>query len=371
MIRLVDLLLLGLFFALSALFSGMETGAYLVSRVRVREQARRGIRRAERLQRLLGGTNRLVFALLIANNAANYLLAHRMTHVYLQAGWGEAGSREWAGLSWNAEVMATLTLMLPLFFLGELVPKNLFRQYADRLMMVFSGYAAWTQRLLYPLTSPLLWLFRRWVPDESRRGAEAGFSLSLQGVHDYVAEAESLTEANDQRQELIRNLTGLHRMAVRDVMQPLAVETILPYNATVAEAIQRMRESGSERLLVCRGSIRRSVGWVDLLDLLDPEMDPGRPAHQIAHKPIRLAETLGLADAARRLQNSDPECSALVTGSNGRTTGSLSLLDIIAFVVRGEPSSEHDGFLTAAALRGTLKVDEKARNPIAPGRPRR
>ena len=70
-------------------------------------------------------------------------------------------SREplWGFLPWNAETAATLTLMLPLFFFAEMLPKMWFHRYPDTLMYHCSGWLRLFQWMFYPLTVVLKWLF--------------------------------------------------------------------------------------------------------------------------------------------------------------------------------------------------------------------
>jgi Mg2+/Co2+ transporter CorB len=60
-------------FAGSALYSGMETGAYTLNRVRLQVLADRGQRRALTLRHLLDRPATLLATLLIGNNVTNYM----------------------------------------------------------------------------------------------------------------------------------------------------------------------------------------------------------------------------------------------------------------------------------------------------------
>ncbi|MHC4246785.1 MAG: DUF21 domain-containing protein, partial [Planctomycetota bacterium] len=56
----------------SAIFSGLETGLYVVDRVRLAVRSGRGVRHASALEAEIERPERLLSALLIANNAANF-----------------------------------------------------------------------------------------------------------------------------------------------------------------------------------------------------------------------------------------------------------------------------------------------------------
>ena len=100
----------------SAIFSGLETGLYVVDRVRLAVRAGRGDRNAVRLEAEVEEPERLLSALLIANNAANY-----------------AGSLGIAAIlsmfvvsEWTIVGLNTLLVVPLLFVFGETIPKDLF-----------------------------------------------------------------------------------------------------------------------------------------------------------------------------------------------------------------------------------------------------
>ena len=111
-------LLILLFIFASALYSGLETGGYLLNRIRLRVRVRHGDRAACRLQRVLADAHLFVFTVLIGQNIAVYLISREVTTLYLGCTWLEPGDALFGLIPWNAEAAATLTLMIPLFVLG-------------------------------------------------------------------------------------------------------------------------------------------------------------------------------------------------------------------------------------------------------------
>ncbi|MEO1236867.1 MAG: CNNM domain-containing protein [Planctomycetota bacterium] len=118
----IAVMLLG--FGGSALYSGMETGAYTINRVRLQVLADRGRRSAVALRRLVDRPATLLATLLIGNNLANYL--------------GTAGLAvilESMDLSdWQSILLNTLLVTPILFVFGETLPKDTMAAHSDRLM---------------------------------------------------------------------------------------------------------------------------------------------------------------------------------------------------------------------------------------------
>ncbi len=325
---LIDSLLVLLFFAGSALFSGLETGGYLVNRIRLRYRVRCDRRTARRLQTVLDDAPRFIFTVLIGNNLANYLLSRQVTQMYLQG--DPDGGRLFGAIPWNAETAATLTLMVPVFLFAELVPKNLFRRLADSLMYRFSGFLYVCIRLFRPLTAPLTLLFRLLNARRASSDALNSFSFSVEGLRDYFSETVHRDVLSDHQHGMIDNLVAMSRVTVRDLMAPPSAA--LPDNASVQDALDMLRDRDTEFLAVYRGSLRRLTGWISLFDLMNPSLDPDLPLRSLSRRLFRLRVDLSLTDAFRRLRTAS-ETLAAVTDRHGRTIGLLQLRDIARYII--------------------------------------
>lgn len=85
--------------ALAAFFSGAETGAYVISRLRLRHRAgERGERWAQRLEKLLDNTPIFVTAMLIWTNVALDIVSASCTSLFADS-----------GIGLEPEIAATLT----------------------------------------------------------------------------------------------------------------------------------------------------------------------------------------------------------------------------------------------------------------------
>ena len=137
-------------FLFSALFSGVETGGYMINRIRLRRRELERRPSAVVLARLLRCPHIFVFTVLIGNNIAIYLLSKEVTDLYL--GGGMASQSLFGFIPWNAEMAATMTLVFPLFIFAEVAPKNLFRKKADVLMYRLAAPMRLLMGLFLPFT---------------------------------------------------------------------------------------------------------------------------------------------------------------------------------------------------------------------------
>ncbi|MGE4487961.1 MAG: CNNM domain-containing protein [Kiritimatiellales bacterium] len=324
---------ISLFFVSSALFSGLETGGYLVNRIRLRFLRRQGDRAARQLESVLCDAHRFIFTVLIGNNIANYLLSREMTQFYQQAGFGEAGTL-FGWLSWNAEAAATLTLMLPVFLFAELVPKNLFRNHADQLMYRTSGILVAFDKLFRPLTAALKALFQVLTGGRGRSEALSAFTLTLQGLREYFEADGSEGALSDHQHGMIDNLVSMHRTVLADVMLPAPQIISVSEKASVQQVLDLMQRSGMDHVAVYRGSIRNLTGMVSLFDLIRSHGKMTDPVKPLVHRIIRLPSDLALTRAFRRLRRKS-ETVAAVTDRSSRTVGLFRLQDIARYIVAG------------------------------------
>ncbi|QQE11471.1 DUF21 domain-containing protein [Planctomycetota bacterium] len=118
----VVLMLIG--FVGSALYSGLETGAYRLNRVMLHIDKQKGNRQAKTIDKLLSNQTTLLSTLLIGNNVTNQLGTASLA-VLLSI---------WGFNDWQSVILNTIIITPILFVFGETLPKDLFAAHADRLV---------------------------------------------------------------------------------------------------------------------------------------------------------------------------------------------------------------------------------------------
>src|SRR6266705_3464271 len=102
--------------ALSFLLSGMESGVFVLSRLRVRQQMRAGRRSARVLHQFLENPENFLWTILVGNTVANLLILGWLIHVLQRS---LEGHRVW---------FAVVFMIIVFFFYAvfDLLPKMLF-----------------------------------------------------------------------------------------------------------------------------------------------------------------------------------------------------------------------------------------------------
>jgi putative hemolysin len=318
-------ILLGFLF--SALFSGVETGSYMINRIRLRHRELERRPTAVVLSRLLRNSHIFIFTVLIGNNIAVYLLSKEVTGLYL--GGGMAGGSLFGYIPWNAEMVATLTLMFPLFILAEVGPKNLFRKKADVLMYRLAGMMRLFVLLFYPVTWPLKQLFRlltRGVDEEPGRELHR---LSPDGLKEYFSAGAKEGVISSYQSRMMENVNSMHSVPVRTLMTPLKKIPCLLDDATVAD-FRRLsaRRQSAYALLMHRHEV---VGMVSLYTIVNRKLDDNAPLRQHAEDVLEILENRSLKSAFYRLRR-NPRHSAVILDGRKHPVGLIRLEDIARYI---------------------------------------
>jgi CBS domain containing-hemolysin-like protein len=331
----MSLLWIALFIMLAGLYAGMETGGYLLNRIRLRTRVRVGNRSAQHLQKVLASSHLFIFTVLIGHNIAVYLVSRNVTQLYLNSGhFGEDAPEIFGFLPWNAEIAATLTLMLPLFLLAEIIPKNLFHRHADTLMYRFSGLLRLSWGLFWPVTALLQKVFTRLAGGKGAEEALGGFTLSLQGLRDYFSGESFADRLSEHQHGMINNLVSMRRIPVRELMRPVSAVVSMPDRATAGQVLEVMRQRDCEQVALYHGGVRHLAGYVTLFDLMNPDLNPQDPVLPHLRKMIHLSAGLSATRAFRRLRR-EPGAPAVIVDRTSQALGVVHLRDIAGYIVSG------------------------------------
>ena len=315
-------------FLFSALFSGVETGSYMINRIRLRHRELDRKPSALILARLLDKPLIFVFTVLIGNNVAVYLLSKTVTDGYLAGGMGQGGTL-FGFIPWNAEIAATLTLMFPLFILAEVGPKNLFRKKADTLMYRLAGMMRLLVWLCYPLTWPLKRLFLLLTRGMDTEPGRELHRLSPDGLKEYFSAGAKEGLISPEQTRMMDNATSMHSVPVRSLMTPLKKIPSLPVDATVAD-FKRLcvRRESAYALLMDRHHV---VGLVSLFSIVNRRLAGDQPLRPCAEDVLKIRENRNLKSAFYRLRR-NPHHSAIVLDARHHPIGYLHLESIARYI---------------------------------------
>lgn len=301
---------------LSALFSGMETAAYAVSRVRLRYLARHGNVRAGQMLGLLKRLQLMVMVTLIGNNVVVFLGTHMLQ------------SRLAAAHIEGAEFWATFILTPILFVFAETMPKHIAYMLSEgfclrcvRLMRGASILFRPVSLVLGLVSSGLTWLVRRanlTAIEPSRR--ESILAHIEMGAHE--------GRLSRHQHRMASHIMAIERKPVRQIMTPFQSLVGAARGTPLDEVIQLMRRTGFRRIPILDRKQHVVHGIVTVTALIGRPIDGREPAASQMETPVTLAagETVGTALA--RLQ--EAHLKAGIVMENGRALGLVTVNDLVA-----------------------------------------
>ena len=248
----------------SAVFSGSETGLYRLSQARLEVEARAGRRSAKLLRYLVRHESAVLVTILVGNNLALEILTWRAGEI-----WSETAE------GFSHEFLVALILTPIVFFLGEALPKDLFRRRPHATM-------AWTVDFLL-LARFLLWPVERVLSLISRclgflfglRGGARSSVGTRESLERLLQEGARLGALEPRAEELARNALELRRLPVEQVMTPWDKVVRISREMSDVETRAEVGESQYSRLPVidAEGHV---VGYLHQLEVLgdDEGSDP-------------------------------------------------------------------------------------------------
>ncbi|MFI7427976.1 hemolysin family protein [Micromonospora sp. NPDC049836] len=234
-----------------------------------------------------------------------------------------------------AVLLVTVVLTFVTLVVGELAPKRLAMQAAERWALLSAG----PLDLLARLSRPAVWLLSR-STDLLVRLAGGDPRASRQEVTE-----EELREMlvgqrglSAQQREILSGAFDIAGRTLREILVTRRDVTVLDASLPATEAMRRLAAAGRSRAPVAgAGGLDDVCGVVHIRDLVDAD---GTTVAQRARPPVLLPGTLPVADAMRHLRQRHEQL-ALVVDEYGGIDGLVTMEDLLEEVV-GELYDEAD-----------------------------
>jgi putative hemolysin len=247
------------------------------------------------------------------------------------------GLPRWAGFAIAFSVVTYLSVVL-----GELVPKALTLDRAERLVVIVARPVEFLARVFRPVVWLLQGSAQLLLRPFGITHVSAGDSIeSPEELRALVDEAEAGGVIPRAQEELLHNVFDFATEEARDVMVPASDVAWLEADASVRDALAEAAKKAHTRYPVARDSIDHLVGVVHVRELVvTANDDPGRRVGEIARPALVIPPTKDLGALLRELRERREQI-AVLTDEYGRTLGIVTLEDILEEIV-GEIEDEYD-----------------------------
>ena len=307
----------------SAFFSAAETAYTCLNRVRLKNLANSGNKRAEKVLALSEDYDRLISSILIGNNIVNILSTSLATVLFVQL------------LGSSGVTVSTVVMTVSILLLGEVAPKSIARVMNEKIAFAFYPALSFIVKLLRPLNFLMgCWqsLIGRMIKDDAEHGVTEEELITM------VEEAESDGEIDEHESELIRSAIEFTDLCVEDILTPRVDIVAVDVEATEAEIAAQFAESGFSRLPVYEENVDDIIGILHEKDFYRSRGRTG--VREMMTTPICVMPTTRLSVLLKLLQRQKGHM-AVVMDEYGGVTGIVTLEDILEELV-GEIWDEHD-----------------------------
>ena len=312
---------------LSGYFSATETAFSTFNRIRMKNNAEKGNKRATLALKLSDNYDSLISTILIGNNIVN-ILASSM------------GALVFANLIANSEIASavnTAVLTVVVLIFGEISPKTMAKNSPDSFVLFSAPIINVFRIILFPF----VFIFNGWQKLLSKIfKSKDDQGMTEEELISIIEEAEEEGDIDKEESDLIKSAIEFGDLEVGDIFTPRIDITALPVSANKERVAKVFAESGYSRLPVYDESIDNIVGIIYYKDFYTVAYKASVPLHEIIKPVIHVATTQPVNELMKELQEKQLHM-AVVTDEFGSTAGIVTLEDILEEIV-GEIWDEHD-----------------------------
>ena len=312
---------------MSAYFSATETAFTTFNRIRMKNTAEKGNKRAALVLKLADKYDTLLSTILIGNNIVNILASSMATLLFIHiVRDNDLGS-----------LLSTVVLTVVILIFGEISPKTVAKKLPESFAMFSAPIINVLLILLFPLTiifKGLQKLLGRIFKSDDDQGMTEEELISI------IEEAEEEGDFDKEESTLIKSAIEFGDLEVADIFTPRIDITAIKKDATAEEIKNVFNESGYSRLPVYEGDLDNVIGILNYKDFFASDFEDGNDITEITKPVMYVTKTQKINDLLRELQEKQRHI-AIVTDEYGSTAGLVSLEDILEEIV-GDIWDEHD-----------------------------
>ena len=311
---------------LSSYFSATETAFSSLNRIRVKNLAEKGNKRAKLVLKLSEQYDVLISTILIGNNIVNILAASLGTLLFVELTNPEIGA-----------TVSTVVMTIVILIFAEVSPKTIAKESPEKFAMFSAPYI----HMLISVFAPFNLFFKGWKKLLSKVFKSSDErSITEEELLTIIDEAEEGGGINETEGTLIRSAIEFTELEAADILTPRTDVTFISMDMEKEKIAKTFAETGYSRLPVYEGTHDHVVGIIHHKDF----------HNFIYHTDVMLSEYVKPALFITKAKKIDALLKelqlkkmhiAVVLDEFGGTVGIVTMEDILEELV-GEIWDEHD-----------------------------
>ena len=336
---ILQLVILVLLLSASAFFSSAETALMTSNKLRIRNLAENGDKRAEKVLEITANTDKMLSAILIGNNIVNLSASALSTTLTLKL----------FGSSLVGVATGVLTFLILVF--GEITPKNVASKNAEDMALKYIGIIS----VLVIVLTPVIYVVNK----------VAGIVISLfvknNDDNNMVTEDElrAMVEVSHEdgviekeEKKMIVNVVDFGDTVAGDIMLPRVDMVMVSVESSYEEILKIFREERYTRIPVYEESPDNVIGILNVKDFLLIEDKENFSVKEHLREPLYTYEYKKTSSLMVDMRKTGANI-VIVLDEYGTTVGLITLEDMLEEIV-GEIRDEFD----ADEDEGITKISE-------------
>ena len=336
---ILQLVILVLLLSASAFFSSAETALMTSNKLRIRNLAENGDKRAEKVLEITANTDKMLSAILIGNNIVNLSASALSTTLTLKM----------FGSSLVGVATGVLTFLILVF--GEITPKNVASKNAEDMALKYIGIIS----ILVIVLTPAIYIVNK----------VAGIVISLfiknNDDNNMVTEDElrAMVEVSHEdgviekeEKKMIVNVVDFGDTVAGDIMLPRVDMVMVSVESSYGEILKIFREERYTRIPVYEESPDNVIGILNVKDFLLIEDKENFSVKEHLREPLYTYEYKKTSSLMVDMRKTGANI-VIVLDEYGTTVGLITLEDMLEEIV-GEIRDEFD----ADEDEGITKISE-------------
>ena len=318
-----DLLILLTLLILSAFFSSSEIAFIIANKIKVEIRARKNNYSAKNARYFINNPEIFFSSILISNSIVNIAFAS-LSSVFL---FKIFGLEEFA-------ILLISTTMILLF--GELLPKYLARELADRFILISAIPLRIITVVIYPFVKTISTISSVLSRTNQREEEEILHIFDKEDIQNLIEESSEAGKMDEEQSDIISKVIDIREQRVYEAMTPRTDIVGVEINSTMDEVLDTFIQSGYSKIVVYEENLDNIKGTLFTKDIFKQPKDLKSVMRDVAFVP----ETKKSMEMLNEFL--DKQFSfAVVVDEFGGTAGILTAEDLIEELF-GEIRDEFD-----------------------------
>ncbi len=324
-----QLIILVVLLGLSAFFSSAETALTTVNKIKMKNLAEEGNRRAERVLRITDDSKKMLSAILIGNNIVNLSASSLATTLAIR----------FIGNSGAGIATGILTLLILIF--GEITPKTMATIRATQLSMRYSGVIWGLMVILTPVIdivnalSKGVLLLLRVNPDDAEE------TITEEELRTLVDVGHENGVIEEEEREYIHNIFDFTDSTAKEIMIPRIDMRTIDVETSYEGLMEIFGEDMHTRYPVYEEDADHIIGFVNMKDMILAANDEQFSLRHYLRKVYVTYEQKHTAELFEEMRKERLSLT-IVLDEYGALAGMVTLEDLLEELV-GEIRDEYDG----------------------------